>query len=331
MMKDYQPPFSITPHIVRLIADISENLGRLSAQQTQENQLKLRRINRIRTIQGSLAIEGNTLSIDAITAILDGKKVIAPPRDLQEARNAISTYDQFEQWQPVNEKHLLKAHQMLMKGLIDDTGYYRSSGVGVMNGDQVVHMGPPANRVGKLMHELLHWLSETDQHPLITSSVFHYEFEFIHPFSDGNGRMGRLWQTLILTQWNPIFSHVPVESMVHEHQKEYYQALNQSTKGADSAPFIEFMLSMILNTIISATPQVTPQVMQLLKVLKSAMSRDELLNKLQLNDRKSFRDRYLLPALTDGLIEMTIPDKPTSRLQKYRITAYGKKLKHADI
>ena len=189
MMKDYQPPFSITPHIVRLIADISENLGRLSAQQTQENQLKLRRINRIRTIQGSLAIEGNTLSIDAITAILDGKKVIAPPRDLQEARNAISTYDQFEQWQPVNEKHLLKAHQMLMKGLIDDTGYYRSSGVGVMNGDRVVHMGPPANRVGKLMHELLHWLSETDQHPLITSSVFHYEFEFIHPFSDGNGRM----------------------------------------------------------------------------------------------------------------------------------------------
>ncbi len=327
MPKDYQPPFTITPAIIRLIADISEHLGRLSVLE-EANNLRLRRINRIRTIQGSLAIEGNTLSEEQITAILDGKQVIAPPHEVQEVRNAIKAYEQFESWQAISENHLLNAHHLLMMGLIDDAGRYRNGNVGVMNGEKVVHMAPPANRVKKLMGELLNWLSSTDQHPLIASSVFHYEFEFIHPFADGNGRMGRLWQTLILSQWNPLFAQLPVESMVHEHQSEYYQAINQSTQQTDSAPFIDFMLNMILETVSASSihsvtpqdsPQVAPQVKKLLEVMKGSMTRDELQLALALKDRKYFREHYLKPALEAGLIEMTIPDKPNSPRQCYRL------------
>ena len=330
MTKPYQPPFTLSPSIIRQISEISEQLGRLSV--LDDNNLRLRRINRIRTIQGSLAIEGNTLSVDAITELLDGKPVIAPPREIQEARNAIKAYDQFEQWQPENGEHLLAAHQLLMAGLINDAGHYRSGNVGVMKGKSVVHMAPPSHRVRPLMADLLEWIKTTEQHPLIVSSVFHYEFEFIHPFADGNGRMGRLWQTLILSQWNPLLAQLPVESMVHKNQSDYYQAIRHSTQNTDSAPFIEFMLSAILNTIKTNaspqdTPQDTPQVKRLLDVLHNslqALSRDELQSQLKLKDRKSFRERYLKPALDNGLIEMTIPDKPNSRLQKYALTQQGK-------
>ncbi|ANE56968.1 Fic family protein [Methylomonas sp. DH-1] len=339
MAESYQPPFTITPAIIRLISDISEQLGRLSVLSDQNN-LRLRRINRIRTIQGSLAIEGNTLSEAQITAILEGKRVIAPPKDILEARNAIKAYDQFETWQPCNEKHLLQAHQVLMASLLDDAGRYRKGNVGVMNGEAVVHMAPPANRVKKLMGNLLNWLAASDQHPLITSSVFHYEFEFIHPFADGNGRMGRLWQTLILSQWHPLLAQLPVESMIHAQQSEYYQALNLSTLKTDSAPFIEFMLGVILETVESNagsnTPQVgqqvTPQVETLLKALFSVdqpIARNELQALLSLKDRESFRERYLKPALEFGLVEMTLPDKPTSRLQQYRLTQQGRTLADA--
>ncbi|MDP2799529.1 MAG: Fic family protein, partial [Deltaproteobacteria bacterium] len=252
----YRPPYTLTPAILNLVAKISETVGRLSALTDAAKALRLRRINRIRTIRGSLAIEGNTLSEEQITAILDGKRVIAPPREIQEARNAIAAYDRFEQWRPEVEAELLEAHRILMVGLIDEAGAYRRGGVGVMAGGQVIHMAPPADRVPALMHDLLQWLGASDQHPLIASSVFHYEFEFIHPFADGNGRMGRLWQTLILTRWNPLFADIPVESLVHEHQLEYYQALQNSTDQTDSAPFIEFMLRMILDAVSSAAPQV---------------------------------------------------------------------------
>ena len=228
-------------------------------------ELRLRRINRVRTIHGSLAIEGNNLSEEQITAILDGKRVIAPPREIQEVRNAIAAYDRFDDWSVESEADLKEAHGVLMAGLIDAVGMYRRSGVGVIAGERVIHMAPPADRVPALMQDLFSWLGATEDHPLIASSVFHYEFEFIHPFADGNGRMGRLWQTLILKGWNPLFADIPVESLVFEHQEEYYEALQQSTNKADSAPFIEFMLRMILNAVSSATPQVGPQVTPKLK------------------------------------------------------------------
>lgn len=218
-------------------------------------------------------------------AILEGKQVITRPREVLEVKNALAAYDRFDTWRPEVEKDMLEAHNVLMSGL----------------------------------------MTRRDPHPLIASSVFHYEFEFIHPFADGNGRMGRLWQTLILSRWNPLFADIPVESLVYEHQVEYYKALRKSTQRTDSAPFIAFMLRMILNAVTTAvTPQVSPQVGELLSVLYEEMSREELQETLGLTDRKSFRARYLKPALDEGLIEMTIPDKPNSRLQKYRHTEKGR-------
>ena len=325
----YQPPYTITSSIVSLVADISERMGYLTALESKSRALYLRRINRIRTIQGSLAIEGNTLSQEQITAILEGKRVIAPPREIQEVRNAIKVYDFFQQWQPASEKDLLAAHEMLMAGLLDVPGRFRSGGVGVMAGQQVVHMAPPADRVPLLMRDLLHWVESTKVHPLISSSVFHYEFEFIHPFADGNGRMGRLWQTLILGRWNPLFANIPVESLVHQHQQEYYAALNDSTRHGDCALFIEFILTMVQKAVTECqtpqvAPQVTPQVERLLKTLIGDTSRDQLQKAIGLQDRKSFRALYLAPALAAGLIEMTIPEKPNSRLQKYRLADLGR-------
>lgn len=327
-MSDYQPPYTITPEILNRVAEISEAVGRLAVLSSEVRALRLRRINRIRTIHGSLAIEGNTLSEAQITAILEGKRVIAPPREVQEVKNALSAYDRFDTWRPEVEKDLLEAHRVLMSNLIDEVGVYRSSGVGVMAGGQVIHMAPPAERVPQLMGDLFRWLATTDAHPLIASSVFHYEFEFIHPFADGNGRMGRLWQSLILARWNPLFADTPVESLVFEHQAEYYQVLQESSQQADSAPFIAFMLRMILEAVTTSAPQenpqVSPQVRKLLAVIQGEMSREALQSALGLLDRKSFRERYLKPALIDGLIEMTLPGKPNSRLQQYRLTDKGR-------
>ncbi|KKM08533.1 cell division protein Fic [Clostridiales bacterium PH28_bin88] len=327
-MSRYQPPYVITPEILNRVAEISEAVGRLTVLADQSKALRLRRVNRIRTIHGSLAIEGNTLSEAQITAILDGKRVIAPPREVQEVKNALAAYDRFSMWRPEAETDLLEAHRILMSGLIDEAGTYRQGGVGVMEGQRVIHMAPPADRVPHLMNDLFGWFVATDAHPLIASSVFHYEFEFIHPFADGNGRMGRLWQSLILARWKPLFADIPVESLIFEHQPEYYQALQESTRQADSAPFIAFMLRMILNAVASSAPQVapqvTPQVGELLASMHGEMSREALQSTLGLRDRKSFRERYLNPALDDGLIEMTVPGKPNSRLQKYRLTDKGR-------
>lgn len=311
-----------------------ENIGRLTVLEEIQDSLKLRKANRIRTIQGSLAIEGNTLSTEQITAILNGKTVIAPPKEVQEVRNAIKAYEAFQQWQPGQEVDLLQAHQMLMTGLIDEVGQYRHSGVGVMSGDQVVHMAPPANQVPRLMNDLLEWLNDSEEHPLIQSSVFHYEFEFIHPFADGNGRMGRLWQTLILSRWNPIFANIPVESLIYQNQKAYYEALQVSTDRTDSALFIEFILQMILDAILSSTDtaqdsdhvtaQVNVQVSDQVQRLFSAMKQEdytlaELMQLVGLTHRATFQRNYLNPAIEAGLIKRTIPDKPKSPKQKYRL------------
>ena len=249
----YQPPFTITTEILNLVAKISEACGRLTLEFEQEKLLRLRKVNRMRTIQGSLAIEGNTLSEAQITAILEGNRVIAPPKEVQEARNAIAAYDAIGNWHPTDTNDLLAAHQLLMDGLIDNAGRFRSQGVGVMSGAQVVHMAPQADRVPKLMTDLLAWLRTTDLHPLLASCIFHYEFEFIHPFADGNGRMGRLWQTLILSKWQPIFMNIPVESLVYQHQQAYYLAIRNSTAQTDCSPFIQFMLEMILDAIEEST------------------------------------------------------------------------------
>ena len=327
-MTSQRPPYSITSRILARAEEIGEAIGRAEATAVAQD-LRLRRINRIRSIRGSLAIEGNRLSEDQISTILDGEPVVGPLRDIQEARNAIEVYDRYQEWDPTSESHLLRAHEVLMRALLDAPGRYRTSRVVVMGDDEVQHIGPPARRVPGLMADLLEWLGGTEEHPLVASSVFHYEFEFIHPFEDGNGRMGRLWQTLILTRWNPLFAAVPVESLIHASQGDYYRAIRESSAQGESTKFVEFMLDAILAALQTpqATPQATPQVGRLLSVLKGSMSRRQIQAALGLRDRKSLRLRYLLPALRGGYIEMTRPDAPSAANQRYRLTALGRRLR----
>ena len=244
----YHPPFQITPKILNAVAAISELVGNHSAKNGHLSP-QLRRENRIRTIQASLAIEQNSLTVNQVTAILDGKRVLGLPREIQEVRNAFSAYEKLPDWQAEKMADLLLAHQTMMFGLIDDAGKWRSSGVGIFRNDELVHMAPPASQIPRLMADLLTWLAQTDHHPLIASCAFHYEFEFIHPFSDGNGRIGRLWQTLILSQWRTLMAYLPVESLISERQDEYYFVLGQCDKNSDSTRFIEFMLQAIENAL----------------------------------------------------------------------------------
>ena len=324
------PPYALTSTILDLVERIGEAIGRAEDAAARAD-LMLRRANRIRTIHGSLAIEGNTLTEGQVSTILEGKPVVAPLREVQEVRNTIKAYEQFPQWHPHREADLLSAHDVLMAGLLDAPGRYRRGSVGVMGPGEVHHIGPPADRVPHLMSNLLSWLDSTEEHPLIGSSVFHYEFEFIHPFEDGNGRMGRLWQTLILTRWRPLFAHVPVESLVHTRQNDYYDAIRTSSTRGESTPFIIFMLGAILEAVrgFGATDQVSDQVSdqvtRLLAVLGDGpKSATQLMEAVGLSHRPTFRKNYIRPALDAGLIEMTRPGSPTARTQKYRLTRRGR-------
>lgn len=245
----YTPPFTITSRIVNLIAEIAAQMERYALRMEQEDGLRLRKANRIKTIHSSLAIEGNTLTEGQVRDIMDGKVIVAPIRQIQEVKNAIATYELYPSLNPFEVKDLLKAHGTMMMALTDDAGHFRRSGVGVFSDTGLVHMAPPPQRVAGLMEDLFEWLRSSEDHLLIRSCVFHYEFEFIHPFSDGNGRTGRLWQSLILGRLHPLFEHLPVENMVYSNQQKYYDAIGDSTKAGNSNPFIEFMLGEILKTL----------------------------------------------------------------------------------
>lgn len=265
----YEPPFKITSKAINLISQISEKIGEISTLENTERTVQLRKKNRIRTIHSSLAIENNSLTIEQITAIIEGKRVLGPPNEIQEVKNAVQAYELLLSLNPYKQNDLLKAHQLMMNDLVKNSGKYRKGGVGIFDGKEVVHVAPPADRVPFLMSDLFDWLKGTDVHPLIKSCVFHYEFEFIHPFEDGNGRMGRLWQTVILTEWKPIFAWLPIETLIKENQKLYYKALGISDSNADSTEFIEFMLSIILKTIkeiIATELKITQKITQKITV-----------------------------------------------------------------
>lgn len=330
MPSAYSPPFSLTSQALDLVVRISEEIGRLGLRQETPTAPALRRANRLKTIQASLAIENNTLTLEQVTAVVAGKRVLGPAKEILEVQNAFAAYEVLETWKPWKAKDFLKAHKILMTGLVTRPGHYRTGGVGIAQGEKVVHLAPPASRVTGLMNDLLGWLKQTDVHPLIASCVFHYEMEFIHPFEDGNGRMGRLWQTLILSQWKPALAYLPVESVIRDRQQEYYQALATSDQQGQCTTFIEFLLSALLQALQETaetdqvsdqvTDQVTDQVKALLKCLeKGPLTATACLKKLGLSHRPSFRKNYLQPSLQRGLVEMTLPDKPNSRFQKYRL------------
>ena len=318
MKSGYIPPFSISAKSIKLIADISAQIERYVIRMEQEDGLLLRKINRIKTIHGSLAIEGNTIPESLITDIIEGRHVAAPPREIQEVKNAIKTYDAFTSLDPYNVKDLLKAHSLMMNALIDRPGHFRSGGVGVFAGGKTVHVAPPADRVPDLMKELFGWLKRSDDHLLIKSCVFHYEFEFIHPFIDGNGRLGRLWQSLILSKLNPIFEYLPVENMVFQNQQKYYDVISQSTRSADCGIFIEFMLNEILSTLKKRQGEpltndfrgtVNDTVSGIVNLIKAdpGITLDELA--LKLNKSRRTITRYIKKFQDEGVISRIGSDK----------------------
>lgn len=247
----YTPPFTVSAKAINLIAEISANLERFVIRMEMEDGIKLRKVNRMKTIHGTLAIEGNTLSEEQVTALLNGKRVVAPRKEIKEVKNAITAYDSFMDFNPYNYKDLLKVHALMAKDLVDNPGHLRKEPVGVIGKDGVAHVAPPAARVPILISDLFEWLNNSQDHILIKSSVFHYEFEFIHPFMDGNGRMGRFWQSRLLAQWNSVFAHLPIENMIWENQSAYYKALKDSTDANDSGIFVDFMLGIILESLKS--------------------------------------------------------------------------------
>ena len=246
----YTPPFTVTDEILHLVSEISEQIGTLNAFLGERMPSPmLRKENQIKTIHSSLAIEHNSLSLQQVTDVIDGKHVLGAPNEIQEVKNALQAYQLMLQLDAFSEADLLRAHSLMMADLVDNAGHYRKGSVGVFDGDKCIHVAPSADRVPTLMAELFAWVKETKTHPLISSCVFHYEFEFIHPFMDGNGRMGRYWQTLLLSRWKGIFAWLPVETIVKKYQQEYYQAIAQSDAKGDSTDFIVFMLNCILQTI----------------------------------------------------------------------------------
>ena len=244
-----KPPYQITDKILKLVVSISEKLGEINATHLYKPPTELRKKNRIKTIQSSLEIEGNTLTEEQITALLNDKRVIAPQKDIIEVQNAIKVYEQLGTFNPNKLADLEKAHAILLKGLIDDAGKLRTKNVGIVKGSKVAHVAPSGDMVRGLLNNLFEYLKHDNDVLLIKSCVFHYEFEFIHPFLDGNGRMGRLWQTLILLQKYSVFEFLPVESLIKENQEEYYKVLSLSDKSGHSTPFIEFMLDIILQSL----------------------------------------------------------------------------------
>ncbi|MEY4330946.1 MAG: hypothetical protein RL609_1694 [Bacteroidota bacterium] len=245
------PPYQITPEILFRIASIAEKIGQLSAKYLDKPSPQLRKKNRIKTIHSSLTIEGNTLSTEQITALIEKKRVIGPKKDVNEVLNAIAVYEKLNTFDPKSSTSFLRAHEILMKGLIEDNGKYRKKNVGIMAGNQMAHLAPPAKNVSHLMNDLFTYLKTSKEISILKSCVFHYEMEFIHPFLDGNGRMGRLWQTLILMKEYPVFEFIPFENIIHQTQTKYYQALAKSLKVGHSTPFIEYMLRVIDDSLLT--------------------------------------------------------------------------------
>lgn len=325
-MDNYFPPYEITNKMFELAAQIMEQLGKLSNVNELERLPRLRKVSRIKSIHSSLAIENNTLSIKQVTDVIEGKRVLGPADDVLAVKNAFAAYKELENIDAFSLADLQKVHGIMMNGLVTESGMLRTGDVGVFDSNgNVIHIAPPASMAREQIAQLFYWVKNSDVQMLIRSSVFHYEFEFIHPFRDGNGRMGRYWQTALLASWKPIFKYIPIESVIKDNQEEYYKVIKVSTSQGKSNVFIEFMLDVILKAITDIVNDTTEhynhlsvQINKLMQVLETyPQSAQMLMDKLGLKSRVGFRKNYLNPAIEAGLVGMTIPDKPTSKSQMY--------------
>ncbi len=327
-MKNYQPPFQITNAMLTYVASISEKIGKITATSNLSSKPHLRKNNQIQSIHSSLKIEANSLSLGQVRDIIDGKTVLGEPKEIQEVKNAFVAYERFSEIEPYSIESLKQFHGIMTQYLVPDSGEFRRGEEGIFSGEKCIFMAPPAKLVSQLMDELFVWMKEAEKnvHPLILSSVFHYEFVFIHPFSDGNGRMARLWHTAILSNWKPIFRYIPIESRIEEFQEEYYEVISRCHTEGESTIFIEFMLSQIDKILDDVSAQIqedderhTEYVKKLLAVMEydTPYTSKALMQKLGLKSKETFRRNYLHPAEELNLIKMTIPDKPSSRNQRY--------------
>lgn len=328
-MEKYQPPYTITNQMLSYVASISEKIGRITLISNMEKKPHLRKNNRIKSIHSSLRIEANSLTLNQVRDVINGKIVLGEQREIQEVKNAYCAYGKIAEINPYSIRDLKKYQGIMTKYLEEQSGDFRRGEEGVFHGDECIFMAPPAQYVPQLMEELFAWMKEVAReiHPLILSSIFHYEFVFIHPFSDGNGRMARLWHTAILYRWKPIFEYIPIESQIEKFQDDYYEAIAKCHVAGESTLFIEFMLAQVDKILDEITVQVDEdngQLTEYIKKLLGVMEYDvpytsnTLMEKLGLKSREGFRKNYLRPALDLQMIEMTIPDKPNSRNQRYR-------------
>lgn len=322
----YKPPYEITTSILNKVAAIMKMIGKFSSMNNLSTQPLLRRKNQIKSIHSSLAIENNQLTESQVKDLINGRLVIGPQKDILEVQNAIKVYERIQDIDPYNHKDLLKYHHILMASLVPDAGAYRKGQVGVFDDEKAIFMAPPADRVPILINELFDYLTNYDENIIIKSCVFHYEFEFIHPFSDGNGRMGRLFQTCLLAKEEELFYYLPVESIIKKKQQSYYDSFSKSNQEGASTVFIEFMLDAIIEAMEETLKQshieigsLSIQAKRLLDVFEDGVPYTtlELMQKVNMKSRVSFKKHYLDPLLQSGMIEMTFPETPNSRNQRY--------------
>lgn len=327
-MSNYVPPYTISNRMLELVSDISEKVGKISGHKELESKPHLRRNNRIRSIHSSLKIEANSLSLSDVRDVINGHLVLGDQKEIQEVKNAYDAYEKISEIDPSSIAELKKIHGIMTYRTVNESGVFRKGEEGVFSGNKCIFVAPPPNMVSELMDDLFSWVKENEGivHPLLMSAIFHYEFVFIHPFSDGNGRMARLWHTVILYRWRNIFEYIPLESQIERFQSEYYDAIAKSHVNGNSDVFIEFVLDMIdrvLDEVILQVHKANTNTSEYVKRMLEAMEYDvpytsnAIMEQLGLKSKENFRKNYINPAIELGVIRMTLPDKPNSKNQRY--------------
>lgn len=327
-MSGYIPPYTISNKMFELVSEISEKVGRITSHKELESKPHLRRNNRIRSINSSLKIEANSLSLSDVRDVINGHLVLGDQKEIQEVKNAYVAYEKIPEIDPTSISDLKRIHGILTYRTARESGVFRKGDEGVLSGSECIFVAPPPHMVNELMRDLMQWVKENEGviHPLILSAIFHYEFVFIHPFADGNGRMARLWHTVLLYRWRSVFEYIPLESQIERFQNEYYDAIAVCHTKDNSDIFIEFMLDMInqiLDEVILQVNRSNSEVSEYVKRMLAVMEYDvpytsnSIMEALGLKSKETLRNNYINPAMELGLIKMTLPDKPNSRNQRY--------------